>query len=187
MGFIPYQRPHPPIEMGAQSVGATRRAARLADGVFFGPQAPWASVAELAELYRQTRRECGHAGLGAVGASRSLMVGASKEDAARTAAAYLEKTFAMYRTWNMQESGMVPLQLGSDRSLDDWAVHGSPADCVETLVRARDDIGLNAIGFTIYSLPPSPRARTEYLQMIAEEIVSKVKQDTTVQFQPGVA
>jgi alkanesulfonate monooxygenase SsuD/methylene tetrahydromethanopterin reductase-like flavin-dependent oxidoreductase (luciferase family) len=115
MGFIPYQRPHPPIEMGAQSVGATRRAARLADGVFFGPQAPWASVAELAELYRQTRRECGHAGLGAVGASRSLMVGASKEDAARTAAAYLEKTFAMYRTWNMQESGMVPLhaRLGS--------------------------------------------------------------------------
>ena len=37
LGFTPYQTPHPPLEMGAQSDGATRRAARLTDGVFFGP------------------------------------------------------------------------------------------------------------------------------------------------------
>jgi len=30
------------------------------------------------------------------------------------------------------------------------------------------------VGFTIYSLPPSPQARIEYLQMIAEDIVAKV-------------
>src|SRR5262245_56828988 len=29
MGFTQYQEPHPPLEMGAQSEGATRRAARL--------------------------------------------------------------------------------------------------------------------------------------------------------------
>src|SRR5213592_5242563 len=51
LGFTPYQRPHPPIEMGAQSVGATRRAARLADAVFFGPQVSWADVARLAAVY----------------------------------------------------------------------------------------------------------------------------------------
>ena len=34
MGFTPYQKPHPPIEMGAQSEGAARRAARITDGVF---------------------------------------------------------------------------------------------------------------------------------------------------------
>jgi hypothetical protein len=45
---------------------------------------------------------------------------------------------------------------------------------VETLLRARDEIGLNAVGFTIYSLPRSVEARIEYLQMIAEEIVAKV-------------
>ncbi|MGH7414720.1 MAG: LLM class flavin-dependent oxidoreductase, partial [Candidatus Rokuibacteriota bacterium] len=32
MGFTPFQTPHPPLEMGAQSQGATRRAARLTDG-----------------------------------------------------------------------------------------------------------------------------------------------------------
>ena len=59
--------------------------------------------------------------------------------------------------------------------LEDWTVDGSPSDCVETILRARDEIGLNRIGFTIYSLPPSPQARIEYLQMIAEDIVGKVK------------
>lgn len=174
MGFTPYQKPHPPIEMGAQSEGATKRAARISDGVFFGPQVAWKDIQKLAGVYRQARQEAGHAELGILGASRSLMVGKSKEDAAQTARQYLEKTFNMYRTWDMQEQSMVPLQLGFDRSLDDWTVHGSPQDCVETLLRARDEMGLNRIGVTIYSLPRAPQARIEYLQMIAEEIVRKV-------------
>src|SRR5262249_21564141 len=45
LGLPPLQRPHPPLEMGAQSVGATKRAARLVDAVFFGPQVAWADVA----------------------------------------------------------------------------------------------------------------------------------------------
>jgi alkanesulfonate monooxygenase SsuD/methylene tetrahydromethanopterin reductase-like flavin-dependent oxidoreductase (luciferase family) len=164
MGFTPYQKPHPPIEMGAQSAGATKRAARITDGVFFGPQVAWTDIQGLAELYRQTRREAGHGAVGILGASRSLMVGKSKEDAAQTARQYLEKTFHMYRTWEMQESS----------GLENWTVHGSPKDCVETLLRARDEMGLNRVGFTIYSLPRSPQARIEYLQMIAEDIVGKV-------------
>src|SRR5215470_3786714 len=47
LGLPPLQRPHPPLEMGAQSVGATKRAARLVDAVFFGPQVAWADVARL--------------------------------------------------------------------------------------------------------------------------------------------
>ena len=80
----------------------------------------------------------------------------------------------MYTTWQMQESSMVPLQLDFVRSLDDWTVHGSPSDCVETLLRARDATRLEGVGFTIYSLPADPRARIDYLQMIAEEIIGPV-------------
>jgi alkanesulfonate monooxygenase SsuD/methylene tetrahydromethanopterin reductase-like flavin-dependent oxidoreductase (luciferase family) len=174
MGFRPYQQPHPPIELGAQSDPATKRAARIADGVFFGPQAAWTDVKRLAGVYRAEREAQGRPGLGILGASRSLLVGKSKEDAAARARTYLEKTFSMYKTWEMQEPGMVGLLLEQDIALDNWTVHGSPADCVETLLRARDEIGLNAVGFTIYSLPPAPQERIEYLQMIAEEIVSKV-------------
>src|SRR5262245_41296127 len=81
MGFTPYQTPHPPPEMGAQSEGATRRAARLTDGVFFGPQVAWRDVAALARVFREARASRSGAGPGYVGASRSLILGKSKEDA----------------------------------------------------------------------------------------------------------
>jgi alkanesulfonate monooxygenase SsuD/methylene tetrahydromethanopterin reductase-like flavin-dependent oxidoreductase (luciferase family) len=173
MGFTPCQQPHPPLEMGAQSEGATRRAARLTDGVFFGPQLGWDDVGRFAAAFREERAAAGLPTPGFVGASRSLIVGTSKATAAATARAYLEKTFTMYRTWNMQEATMGRLRLGFEASLDDWTIHGSPADCVETLERARA-LGLERIGFTIYSLPPDVRARVDYLQMIAEQIVAPV-------------
>ncbi len=65
---------------------------------------------------------------------------------------------------------MMELQLGFDAPLESWTVSGSPADCVETLARARV-MGLDRIGFTIYSLPREVKARIDYLQMIAEEIL----------------
>ena len=170
MGFVPFQRPHPPLEMAAQSVGATRRAARLTDGVFFGPQIGWDSVEKLARVFREARQEAGATTAGSVGASRALIVGASREAAATAARAYLEKTFAMYRTWEMQESTMMELQLSFDAPLESWTVCGSPADCLQTLARA-GAMGLDRVGFTIYSLPREPKARIDYLQMIAEEIV----------------
>jgi alkanesulfonate monooxygenase SsuD/methylene tetrahydromethanopterin reductase-like flavin-dependent oxidoreductase (luciferase family) len=174
LGLLPYQRPHPPIEFGAQSEGATRRAARLGDGVMFGPQVGWRDVGRLARVYRAARAESGNAGPGQVLASRCLMVGTSKEDAAARARRYLERTFAMYSAWSMQEATMVPLRLDFERGLDEWTICGSAADCVETIARARDEIGLDGIGFTIYSLPRSVEERIDYLQMIAEEIVRRV-------------
>lgn len=169
MGFTPCQQPHPPLEMGAQSVGATRRAARLTDGVFFGPQIAWDAVAKLAVVFREARQDARQPP-GTIGASRALIVGASREAAASAARAYLEKTFAMYRAWRMQEAAMMELQLGFDVPLESWTVSGSPADCVETIARARP-MGLDRIGFTIYSLPHEVKARIDYLQMIAEEIL----------------
>src|SRR5713101_1277028 len=170
LGLTPCQRPHPPLEMGAQSVGATRRAARLVDAVFFGPQVAWADVKKLVGVYREARGAESAGTAGTAFASRSLIVGASKEAARAAARGYLERTFAMYRSWEMQEPGMVQLQLGFDSSLDDWTINGTPAQCLETIARARA-LGLDGIGLTIYSLPREVKARIEYLRMISEEIV----------------
>lgn len=170
MGFTPYQKPHPPLEMGAQSEGATRRAARLTDGVFFGPQVAWRDVGKLAGVFREARAAIGATTSGTVGASRSLIVGRSREAAAAAAREYLEKTFAMYRAWEMQETTMAHLQLSFDVPLGDWTVHGSASDCVEVVQRA-GEMGLDRIGFTIYSLPRDVEARIDYLRMIAEEIL----------------
>jgi alkanesulfonate monooxygenase SsuD/methylene tetrahydromethanopterin reductase-like flavin-dependent oxidoreductase (luciferase family) len=174
LGFLPYQKPHPPIEVGAQSQGAVRRAARLADGVFLGPQVAWRDIQALVEVYRQERHQAGHSATGMIGASRCLIVGRDKAEAAARASDYLAKTFANYKRWRMQEHTMVPLQLDFNVGLDAWTIHGSPQDCLETIRRARDDIGLEYIGFTIYSLPTDVQARIDYLRMIAEEIIAKV-------------
>ena len=168
LGFTPCQRPHPPLEMGAQSVGATRRAARLVDAVFFGPQVAWTDVKSLVGVYREARKSMGTPGVAF--ASRSLIVGVDKETARTAARAYLERTFAMYRGWAMQEPTMVPLQLGFDTSLDDWTINGSPAECHETIERAHA-MGLDGLGLTIYSLPREAAARIDYLRMIAETLV----------------
>jgi len=170
LGIVPYQRPHPPLEMGAQSVGATERAARITDGVFFGPQVAWRDVAALAQTFRDARAAAGGPTPGQVCASRSLIVGRTRDEARAAARAYLERTFAMYRTWAMQERSMVELQLDFDRSLDDWTINGAPRDCVETIQRGAA-MGLDGIGVTIYSLPPDVKARIDYLQMIAEDIL----------------
>lgn len=171
MGYRPYQRPYPFIEMAAQSVAATQRAARLTDGVFFGPQVGWRDIGALAAVFRETRAAATPAsGPGSVLASRSLIVGPTKEAAAAAAREFLEKTFAQYRAWSMQEPRMVSLRLDFDASLDDWAVYGSPRDCVEALERGRE-MGLDGVGFTMYSLPGEMKARADYLHMVAEDIL----------------
>jgi alkanesulfonate monooxygenase SsuD/methylene tetrahydromethanopterin reductase-like flavin-dependent oxidoreductase (luciferase family) len=170
MGYRPYQTPHPFLEMAAQSVGATERAARLADGVFFGPQVGWRDVERLTGVYRRARTAARGAAAGTILASRSLIVGPSKEAAAAAAREFLEKTFNQYRSWDMQEKTMVPLRLGFDESLDDWAVYGSPRDCVEALQRG-GEMGLDGVGLTMYSLPRDVQARIEYLHMVAEQIL----------------
>jgi alkanesulfonate monooxygenase SsuD/methylene tetrahydromethanopterin reductase-like flavin-dependent oxidoreductase (luciferase family) len=180
LGFLPCQQPHPPIEVGAQSQGAVRRAARLADGIFLGPQVAWRDAKELVEVYRQTRQQTGHQDLGTIGASRSLIVARDKTDAAAKTREYLDKTFSNYKRWRMQERTMVPLQLDFATGLDAWTIHGSPQDCLETILWARDEIGLKHIGFTIYSLPVEAQARIDYLQMIAEDIVARIPSEASV-------
>jgi hypothetical protein len=118
--------------------------------------------------------DAGIASTGMLGASRALLLGTDQADAARIGRAYLERTFANYRTWEMQEATMVPLALSFDRPLQDWTVHGSTADCVETLLHARDEMRLSHISLTMYNLPRELSGRLEYLERVSEDILRKV-------------
>jgi alkanesulfonate monooxygenase SsuD/methylene tetrahydromethanopterin reductase-like flavin-dependent oxidoreductase (luciferase family) len=135
----------------------------------------WNDIGELIAVYKQERQQTGHHEMGMLGASRCLIVGHNKEDAAARGHAYVEKTFNNYKRWRMQERTMVELQLDFASGLDAWTIHGSPQDCVETIQQAHEETGVEYIGFTIYSLPVDVQERIDYLQMIAEDIVAKAR------------
>ncbi|HEY7205691.1 MAG TPA: LLM class flavin-dependent oxidoreductase [Methylomirabilota bacterium] len=171
--LLPAQRPRPPIILGAQSEAATRRAARIADGVYLGPQVTWKGLRHLIGVYRDARREAGHADEGIIGAGRVVLVGRDREDAARTTRPKLEALFANYQRWEMKENGMVPIALSFDTPLEDWTVAGSPADCSATLAWMAQECGITHVGLNIYSLPGSRSGRLEHVEHIATDVVTR--------------
>jgi len=58
--------------------------------------------------------------------------------------------------------------------LGDWAIAGSPSDCVELITRCHEEDGLQYLGLACLNLPSGQSARLEYLQMIYEEFVSRL-------------
>jgi alkanesulfonate monooxygenase SsuD/methylene tetrahydromethanopterin reductase-like flavin-dependent oxidoreductase (luciferase family) len=172
-GFTPFQQPHPPLVLAAQSEAAARRAARIGNGVFFGPQVSFASLRHLVRLYGQAAAEYGTEPA-VIGAGRSVMLASTKEEAIKAAREYANRTMSMYSGWDMQERGMAALEL-DDRDIASWALVGSPQDIVEGIVRAAQDVGLNHITLTAYNLPKDQRARIEYVQQLGEEVVTPVK------------
>ncbi len=173
MGFTPVQQPHPPIVMAAQSEAAAARAGRLADGIFFGPQITWHDARSLIAVYREARAAAGKTGDGLIGSSRSIMLGKDRETAITEARAYMKRTFSMYSGWSMQEKGMVGLQLSAE-NVDEWAIVGSPDDCISTMQRVEREVGITHISLSCYNLPSDPAARVQYVQRLGEEVVRKL-------------
>jgi len=173
MGFTPVQQPHPPIVLAAQSPRAAARAGRLGDGIFFGPQVAWKDIKALIDVYREARRSAGRSGDGIIGSSRSLMLARDRAGALAEAKAYMERTFAMYSGWEMQEKSMVPLQLSAE-NVDEWAILGSPDDCAATISRIEREVGLTHISLSCYNLPADGSARVDYVRRLGEDVVRRV-------------
>ena len=74
LGLTPVQKPHPPIWVAAQSRGAVRRAAALADRVVLGPQPGWNDVGTLTRQYKEALDELGKDSAGRIGAHRSIAI-----------------------------------------------------------------------------------------------------------------
>jgi alkanesulfonate monooxygenase SsuD/methylene tetrahydromethanopterin reductase-like flavin-dependent oxidoreductase (luciferase family) len=170
LGITPVQKPHPPIWLAAQSRGAVRRAAAIADACLLGPQPNWEDIDKLSAMYWEAMAEqpgkTGH-----LAANRSISIARDRETAVSEAISAGEAKKGLYSNFNMQESSTVDFGLGGARELADWAVIGSPQDCAETIVRNHRENGLEYIGFGCLNLPKEKTARLEYLQLISEELL----------------
>ncbi len=172
MGFLPVQQPHPPIWIACQSDGAVRRAARIADACYIAPQVGFGDLSALIDAYRGERAALGRPGEGRVTISRGVAFAKDRETAAAEAQAAAESSYRMYSTWNMQEDTMVRINIESDSRVDDWAVTGNGADCLEQFNQLAEQ-GVDYVGVTFYNLPRTLDARKEYLQSFAEDVIRK--------------
>ena len=170
LGITPVQKPHPPIWLAAQSRGAVRRAAAIADACLLGPQPNWTDIDKLSEMYWEAiAKQPGKTGH--LTANRSISIARDRETAVSEAVAAGEAKAGLYTNFNMQESSTVDFGLGGSRELANWAVVGSPQDCAETIVRSHKENGMEYIGFGCLNLPKEKAARLEYLQFISEELL----------------
>ncbi len=175
MAVTPVQQPHPPIWIASHSVKATQRAAALGDGCLLGPQAAWEDITRLAALYWEALDENGKGTQGSLGAHRCLAVGTDRETAVREAQVAGQRKAAMYGGWSMQEATTVDLGLGRQRDLSDWAIVGTPEDCRAAFARMRQESGITYIGLSFLNLPAHHKARLDYLQRVAEEVIQQAR------------
>ena len=175
LGLTPLQDPHPPIWIAAQSRGAVRRAAAIADRVILGPQPGWKDISVLTRQYKEALEELGKDSTGRIGAHRSIAIAKDRETAITEAREMAAKKAGMYSSFNMQENTTVDFGLGGQRELADWAVAGSPQDCAEIINRCKEEEGLDYIGLASLNLPKEFSAKLEYLQLISEELLPRLQ------------
>ena len=116
LGVTPVQKPHPPIWLAAQSRGAVRRAARIADACLLGPQPNWEDIDNLSKMYWEAIAEqpgkTGH-----LTANRSISVAGDRETAISEAVAAGEAKAGLYTNFNLQEYTTVFFFVGGSSDL----------------------------------------------------------------------
>jgi alkanesulfonate monooxygenase SsuD/methylene tetrahydromethanopterin reductase-like flavin-dependent oxidoreductase (luciferase family) len=176
MGYVPVQRPGPPLWNAAYSIPAAQRAARICDGLYIADQATWAAARELAGVYRSALAEAGKPGPGTVGLNRTISIAPTYEEARRAAEARETASSTYYSRWGMREASMSAMGLEEGRDLTEWTIVGTPADCLAEIHCRNEEIGIDFVGLNFANMPADLAARRDYLQWVSEEVLAPAMQ-----------
>jgi probable F420-dependent oxidoreductase len=131
----PYQRPGPPLWIGASVPAAARRAGRLADGFVGTPSTSMDNATRLAEIYRYAAREAGREP--EVVQMRDAWVAASRAEADAVYGPHVMTAYRYY--WENRLSEFRNLSAGAEFTLDNLApdrlILGDPETCVREFQR----------------------------------------------------
>lgn len=159
-----------PIWIGAQSVSAASRAARIADGFLGGPSAPAPYLSQFLHAYSDEARRLGKKTQTA--AIRHLYVAPDNEralkDAGQLLGMYYEETF---RSWKH------PVVTSTDKNkfhfedqIGSRFIVGSPEKCIDQIARLNNELGLQDMIFWIRL----PRMTHNSIKAIMELLGRKV-------------
>lgn len=165
----PVQRPHPPILMGASSVAAARRAARIADGFVPVPGMP-----EVVEAYGEERQRLGLPPMPQAGPILQLAhLCEDTDEAWRTIGPYLLHHANSYRGWSNEAAGR-PFSGNQFETVEALRASGiynvlTPEECIDA-VRSRGVDTTLVVNPMIGGLPPD-RAWAS-LELLADRVLS---------------
>lgn len=177
MALTPIQKPRPAINIAVHAEGAARRAARIGDGALMAPQIYWPELKQLCDAYEDECAKVGRRGTLAVprrlGVVRNPQETAAAMEGLRASAAH---SVGMYGAYNMQEKGMVDIHLDSQANDPmEYAIVGSPEECVEQIMRRKEELHFTRFSGQLVNMPDDQSGRKEFLQFVAEEVLSKIK------------
>jgi alkanesulfonate monooxygenase SsuD/methylene tetrahydromethanopterin reductase-like flavin-dependent oxidoreductase (luciferase family) len=126
-----------------------------------------------AQEYRKALVEYGKE-RGRIGVNRTMSVAPTYETADKAVRARVAEAAAYYERWGMQESTTVDMVLDPARDPREWAIVGTPQDCIEIIKQYQEQTGFDFVGPSFADLPKEASARKEYLQYVAEEVFNKI-------------
>jgi len=173
----PLQKPHPPIWIGANADRAIERAARLGDCWYINPHVQIATVERQMEVYRRALDAAGKPFPAELPMRREVFVARSRDEAIRLCEPFLKAKYQAYHDWGQEMPD-------DDNTLDqafaelvgDRFLIGSPDEVAEQILAIHRRIGVNHLVMSTEwaGMPPSLSAET--IEMIARELMPRVRQ-----------
>lgn len=170
--ILPTQRPHPPIWFAANSDGAVKRAACLADAWLINPHADLSTIERQLELYDAERNHADRSPSVDYPLIREVVCAETREAAAETALQWLGPKYEEYAKWGQDR--VMPGEESFSRPFEDLSqqrfVLGSPGDCILQL-QPWCDLGITHIIFRVHwsGMPVEDARRT--LRLLTDEVI----------------
>ena len=133
--FLPVQRPRPEIWMAANSDGAVRRAARMADTWFINPHATSETVRRQIDVFNAEARSVRRSNVNVLPLMREVFCAPTREEAIRLAAPYLSAKYKLYAAWGQGHvmHDRDDLAAAYEQLAEQRFVVGTPDDVLEEL------------------------------------------------------
>lgn len=172
----PVQQPRVPFWIGANSERAIRRAARLGDSWFIGPNATVETVERQLELYRQARADEALPPPDCLPLSREVFIDETRERAWERARPYLEAKYASYAAWGQTRvlSQGESLDVGDAEPGRDRFLIGNPEEVLQGLLDWESRLGVDMIILRMQwpGLPGEDSLRA--LRLVGREVVPEI-------------